>query len=409
VDGGGVRVAVVTESFLPTTSGVTTSVLRVLDHLAERGDEAVVVCPGPAPARYRGFRVHEVPALRCRGFPLGLPHSQLAAVLERADPDVVHVASPWLLGAQALHVARGSGVPSVAVYQTDLAGYARRHALSAAAPAVWAWLRRVHALADVTLAPSRPALADLRAHGVPRTALWPRGVDATAFGPRHRATPAGQALRDRLAGDGRLLVGYVGRLAREKRVQRLAALRDLPGVRLVVAGDGPDRPAVSRALGPGAAMLGHLGGEALATAYAALDVFVHTGTEETFGQAVQEAMASGVAVVAPARGGLLDVVDDGKTGLLYPPEDDAAMRALVGGLAADPGRRARLAESARRAVLPRSWRLRGEELVGWYSWVQRPRPEAAPWRDGTPAGAVARPGGPLEGTSPATGQPATPA
>ena len=66
------------------------------------------------------------------------------------------------------------------------------------------------------------------------------------------------------------------------------------GVRVVVVGDGPSMGSVRRELsGLDAVFLGQLTGEALADAYAALDVFVHTGTEETFGQTSQEAQASG--------------------------------------------------------------------------------------------------------------------
>ena len=369
-DGATVRVAVVTESFLPAANGVTTSVLRVLDHLAARGHEAVVVCPGPAPGAYAGFPVVEVPAFSYRGFRAGVPGPAVARTLEVFAPDVVHVASPFGLGAQALIAAARRRIPTVAVFQTDVAAFARRHGLAGAGPAIWRWLRHVHAHADLTLAPSHATLADLAAHGIARTRWWGRGVDAATYHPRHRSTAAGAALRRRLlegAGDA-VLVGYVGRLAPEKRVERLAAVATLPGTVLVVVGDGPSRPVLDRALaGTGARLLGRLDGEDLARAYGALDVFVHTGTSETFGQTLQEAMASGVPVVAPAAGGPVDIVAEGETGYLYAPEDDAALARAVGVLAADPAMRARMGEAGRRRVLPRSWESLGDALLGHYA------------------------------------------
>jgi phosphatidylinositol alpha 1,6-mannosyltransferase len=286
-------------------------------------------------------------------------------------PDVLHAASPFVLGAQALLVARRQNVPSIAVFQTDVAGFARRHRLSATANAAWRWLRRVHNSADLTLAPSSATLADLEAWGVKPAAHWARGVDTVGFHPRHRTSDAGRALRQRLAGsDGRILVGYVGRLAPEKRVERLVPLAGLPGARLVVVGDGPSRPTLERRLaGTDAALLGRLDGAELAAAYSVLDVFVHTGTTETFGQTLQEAMASCVPVVAPAAGGPLDVVRDGHTGLLFDAEDDAAMVRCVARLVADAGERARMGEAGRRQVLPRSWDVLGDELLGHYEAV----------------------------------------
>ncbi len=377
--GAKLRVAVVTESFLPSLNGVTTSVCRVLEHLRARGHEAAVICPGPAPAAHAGFPVVQVPALRYRQFPVGLPVPALQQTLAGFAPDVVHAASPFVLGAAGLAAARRLGVPTVAVFQTDVAGFARRQrfgpAVSPAASTAWRWIRRIHERADLTLAPSSASLADLGAHGVPRLALWGRGVDAERFTCARRDTSGVRALRAQLAPAGEVLVGYVGRIAPEKRVERLAALQGLDGVRTVVVGDGPSRQAVARAL-PGAAFLGRLDGEHLADAYAALDVFVHTGTEETFGQTLQEAMASGVPVVAPAAGGPLDLLAPGVQGLLYAPEDDADLARCVRRLADDPALRAAMGSAGRAHVLPRSWQALGDELLGHYAAVVAARADA---------------------------------
>jgi len=307
-----VRIAIVTESFLPTLNGVTTSVCRVLDCLRDTGHEAVVVAPHPAPGSYRGFPVRTVTSVPVRQFPVGLPTGEIEDVLARFAPDVVHLASPFVVGARGLAAAQRLNLPTVAVYQTDIAAYARQHgrgpAGRAAATAAWRWIRRLHAQADRTLAPSTAALEDLRAHGIPRTALWGRGVDTSLFHPGWREDAGCRALRRALAPDGQTLLGYVGRLAPEKEVERLAALASLPETRLVVVGEGPSREGVHRTLARAAsghglppAFLGRREGDDLARAYAALDVFVHTGTRETFGQTLQEAAATALPVVAPAR------------------------------------------------------------------------------------------------------------
>lgn len=365
------RVAVVSESFLPTVNGVTTSVLRVLDHLAEHGHEAIVVCPDAgAPAEYAGFRIHQVPSIAYRQFPVGLPSPQVQRILSAFAPDVLHAASPFFLGAQAIAAANRLGVPSVAIYQTDVAGFARRNGLGVTSAIAWKYVRWVHEGADLTLAPSAASEYDLRTAGVSRLGRWGRGVDLERYHPNKRRTPAAAALREQLSPDGETVVGYVGRIAPEKQVERLRSLRGLAGVSLAIVGDGPSRETVERELrGMPVTWLGRRGGEDLAAAYAAFDVFVHTGSEETFGQTVQEAHASGLPVVAPRAGGPIDLVKHGLDGLLFPPSDDRALRAAVSLLVEDGAQRRRMGEAGRRAVLGRSWDVLCGELIGHYERV----------------------------------------
>ncbi|MDX3109133.1 glycosyltransferase family 4 protein [Nonomuraea angiospora] len=361
------RVAIVAESFLPQINGVTNSVCRVLDHLAATGHDAMVVAPAPAPPSYAGFPVHPVRSLALpfyRSVTVGLPGMRLSRTLARFKPDVVHLASPALLGAAGMAAARRLGLPTVAVFQTDLAGFARQYGIRGGDPVIWSWLRRVHRHAARTLAPSTPTLRELAGHGIARLSLWGRGVDLDLFHPRHRS----EELRRRLAPRGEIIVGYAGRLAAEKQPQLLAALADVPGVRLAVVGTGPMERRL-RGLLPGAEFFGLRTGPDLARVLASLDVFVHTGSNETFCQAVQEALASGVPVVAPAVGGPLDLVRPGANGLLYAGGDPSALRAAVAALAADPARRARMARQARESVRGRDWASVCEELVGHYQGV----------------------------------------
>lgn len=353
---GGMRVAVISESFLPTISGVTTSVCKVLDELRRQGHEALVIAPFGAPADYAGFPVHTVPALSYRQFPVGLPNPRVLKLLADFQPDVLHAASPFLLGAQGIAAARRLGVPSVAVFQTDVAGYARRNHLGQATRLAWRFVKWVHDGADLTLVPSEASMAALGRVGVPRLARWTRGVDLAGYHPNHRRHPLAVALRDRLAPNGEVVIGYVGRIAPEKQVERLRALRGVPGISIALVGDGPSTPLVARALaGLPVTWLGRLAGEELAHAYAAFDVFVHAGTEETFGQTLQEAHAAGLPVVAPRAGGPIDLVEHGIDGFLFTPDDDHDLRRHVAALVADGPLRHRMGEAGRRAVLGRSW------------------------------------------------------
>ncbi len=363
------RVAVVSESFLPTLNGVTTSVCKVLEHLASAGHEAIVIAPAAGgPVSYAGFPVHPVPYVAYRQFPVGLPSPLVQKLLGDFRPDIVHAASPFLLGAQAIAAARRAGIPSVAIFQTDVAGYARRNHFGRATGLAWRLVRWVHEGANLTLVPSSASMSDLSAAGVGNLARWGRGVDLTGYHPRNRATPDAARLRQQLAPNGETIIGYVGRIAPEKQLEQLAALRGVPGIRLAIVGGGPALPQVARALrGMPVTYLGVLTGVELATAYASFDAFVHTGTEETFGQTLQEAHASGLPVVAPRAGGPIDLVEHGVDGFLFEPGDTAALRLFVRTLAADPARRMRMGEAGRRAVLGRSWETVCADLMGHYS------------------------------------------
>lgn len=362
------RVAIVSESFLPTVNGVTNSVCKVLDHLQANGHEAIVIVPAAgAPKSYAGFPVHEVPAFAYRQFPVGLPNPMVQKLIADFAPDVVHAASPFLLGAQAIAAGGRLGIPTIAIFQTDVAGYARRNHLGAATRFAWRVVRWIHEGADLTLAPSSASVADLEGAGIQRIERWGRGVDLTTYHPRNRASASVQLLRRRMAPGGETIVGYVGRIAPEKQVERLAGLRGLGGIHLAIVGDGPSMGLLKREFkGMPVSFLGKLTGGELAAAYASFDLFVHTGTEETFGQTIQEAQASGLPVIAPHAGGPIDLVDSGSNGFLYDPTDAAMFRARVALLSRESELRARMGEAGRRAVLGRSWDAICGELVGYY-------------------------------------------
>lgn len=362
------RVAIVAESFLPSVNGVSNSVLRVLDHLRRVGHEVLVIAPDsprgePAAARVLdGVRVHRVPSYmvpKITSLPLAVPRPRILRVLRGFAPHVVHLASPALLGYGGLLAARRLGIPTVAVYQTDVAGFAASYGFPIAARPAWTWTRHLHSHADRTLAPSSSAMDDLRAHGIPRVHYWPRGVDVTGFAPSARD----HDLRRSWSPTGRPIVGYVGRLAPEKHVERLAVLARRDDLQLVIVGDGVERGRL-RSLLPSAVFTGALYGQQLANAYASMDVFVHPGEHETFCQGVQEALASGVPVVAPDRGGPRDLVTPFHTGLLLsvPGFESESSRAVNHLLAERP----RYSQAARQSVLGRSWPAVCEQLVEHY-------------------------------------------
>ncbi|HLU27823.1 MAG TPA: glycosyltransferase family 1 protein [Glycomyces sp.] len=360
------KVALVTESFPPQVNGVARSVARTAEHLLERGHAPVVIAPdpGPGPRPRQPYPVVHVPSLPVpayRGFRAGLATRAVDEALEHHRPDVIHLASPFGYTARAAAYAARTGTPAIAVWQTDLAAYTRAYHLTAFEQLVWRRLRRIHSHAHINLALTHRTAHSLTARGIGGVAVVPHGVDTVRFHPRHRST----ALHDTLAPDGAILVGYVGRLAREKHLHLLRRVSELPRVRLVVVGEGPRRRALERLM-PRAAFPGVLAGEDLSRLYASLDLFVHTGPFETFGQTVQEAHASGVGVVCVDAGGAAELVDPGVDGAHFAPGDEAGLAALVAELAERRPLLRSWGAKGRRKVLDRTWEAEGDALIGYY-------------------------------------------
>lgn len=365
------RVLIVTESFLPSINGVTNSVVQVVKSLRERSADVLIVAPtGPAenPNSFLGFPVIRSYFLPFAEFPVAIPGFFLRGVIEDFGPDVIHVASPFMLGFQALTLANQMGIPTVSIYQTDLAGYAQRYGLKLLKNLGDNLISRIHSLATVNLAPTPLAAKYLTDLGAKNVHLWGRGVELDRFHPNNRFSATRDLLRSEFAGDEDVVIGFVGRLNPEKQVERIAELFNLsPKIKFLVVGDGPEREKLqARFAKYPVTFTGKLTGGALDDAYAAIDIFVHFGIEETFGQTIQEAMASGVPVVAPDAGGPKFLIDSGYNGYLVDPEEPGGYRAAVATLLSDDNQRKRMGEAARRSVLAKSWHSINQHLFEHY-------------------------------------------
>jgi phosphatidylinositol alpha 1,6-mannosyltransferase len=371
------KVAIVTESFLPSINGVTNSVLRVIDTLLQEGHELLVIAPTSEGPSYRGVPVIKSPAVVLSGFPVAIPTPLISAALDRFGPDVIHVAAPFWLGGEAIAYGHRRGIPTVAIYQTDVAGYMKRYGLDFATTIVDAITAGIHKLATLNLAPTQDGVDRLQSLGISRVAVWGRGVDLELFSPGRRTTSAVEELRRAWAPHGERIVGYVGRLAPEKQVGRLIELCGIPGSRIVIVGDGPDRQELEdRFTGYPVIFTGRLSGDDLANAYAAMDVFVHAGTEETFGQTIQEAHASGLPVIAPSIGGQRHLIREGINGYLVDHTRWGAFREKVHALVDDEVLRRTMSREAYLAVAEKSWENNNQALLKHYASVLATRTPA---------------------------------
>lgn len=288
--------------------------------------------------------------------------SVLERSLERFAPDVIHITSPGDLGLAGAIVAHRLGVPLVASWHTNLHEFAarrlerclsalpgrvRRQVCELAEASCWKLNVRFYQLARAVFAPN-PELAQVleRATGKP-VYLMGRGVDTRLFHPGRRTRTSGE-----------FVAGYVGRLTPEKNVRALALVESAleragaENFRLLVVGDGGEAGWLRRNLRR-VELTGVLRGERLAAAYADMDVFVFPSRTDAFGNVVQEALASGVPVVATGVGGPRHIVEHGRTGFLT--EDDDGLAEAVVELARNPLLRRAMSREAARSMQARSW------------------------------------------------------
>ncbi len=369
------RVALICETFLPDVNGVTTTLCRLLEHLQSAGHEALLFAPAGAPESYAGAQVVPLSGMPFPLYPevkFTPPQLGLTMQLRQYQPDVVHLVGPAVMGAMVPYLARNLRLPVVSSYHTDFGEYSRHYGLGFMKGTVNAWLRWIHNRCQVTLCPSTFTLQSLRAEGFRRLKVWGRGVDVQCFSPEQRSDAWREAVGLR---EGETLLLYVGRLANEKRVQLLPdALAGLPNTRLVFVGDGPARADLQRrCAGLPVHFTGYLKGQDLATAYASADAFVFPSDTDTFGQVIQEAMASGLPVVGARSGGTLDLVRAGVTGRLFTPGLASDLRAQLRQIVDDPAGRAAMGQAGRTAAERRSWPTVMDELLIHYQKVSQRR------------------------------------
>ncbi len=364
------RVAIFAESFLPKIDGVSKSAVMVARHLQQTGRDVIIFAPdnnGNTPHFLGPSQVVSVPSLGMPFVPetkIGFPSFFISTHLDDFQPDMIHLFSPAVLSWAGVLFGQNRRLPLIANYQTDFPGYTSRYGMNILAAPVRDNLRAMHNRAHLTLVPSHTIIRQLRTWGFRRLRLWTRGRDIQRFDPS-KGNPEMRARMLNGRPEDSLIVLYVGRLAPEKRLDLLAKVVELPGVALTIVGDGAERQNLERDFGPNAHFMGYLFGDELAQAYASADLFAFTGTNETFGQVVTEAMASGLPALVPNAGGVVDLVLDGMNGYIC-QEDAEDFAAKVVKVRDNPAHRVRMSDLAREFAATLTWEQLMEELENYY-------------------------------------------
>ena len=300
-------------------------------------------------------------------------YGRIAAAMREFQPDIVHCATEFMIGRLGQTAARRAGLPIVTSYHTDFSRYTEAYGAPWLRPSVSGYIARFHGRALRTFTPSDAACADLHALGVPHVEVWGRTVDTRTFMPQRRD----DTLRRALGVERKFLFLHVGRLAAEKGVHWILdafrIVRELlpaGSVHLVIAGGGPEEPALRAAAPPDVSFMGVLDRtKRLPQLYASADAFVFTSLTETLGLVVLEAMSSGLPVVATPAGGVADHLRDGENGLAFGAGAVGEMAHAMVRLVMDPALRQRLALGARHTAEGLSWEGELDRLDASYREV----------------------------------------
>ena len=371
------RIALFSEVYWPMVSGVGVTLLRLTDALRARGHAVrVYTATYPLPQGERDrpevHRSPSIPLFLYRDVQWAFPRLRdVVDDLARFDPDVVHLATEFSLGVVGVKAARQLRLPVIASAHTDYDQYAARYGVPWALRAGWHYLRWFYNQANRVLCPSRIYEEHLHGHGVTHTGLWSRGVDPEVFSPRFRS--AGYRARFG-AGQGDLLVTYIGRLAREKNLDLLLEAWDMiaperGAAQLVLVGQGPLEEEIRRREIPGVHVPGLLHGRELAEAYASADLFAFPSATETFGNSLLEAMGSGLPSLVAAAGGVLEFAEHGENAWLVEPDSAPAIAEGLVRLLHDEALRRRLSRGALSAARERDWNAVYERLIADYRAV----------------------------------------
>jgi glycosyltransferase involved in cell wall biosynthesis len=377
-----IRVALFTEVLKENFDGVTYTLFNIIDRIPKDKFEFLFITPMPPSDNVK----LAFPVVVCRYFPLpfmkgyrvAFPYfdKNLTVALQNFKPDIIHWVAPTFLSRCALRYAQKNKIPIVGIYHTHYPVYGNYYLkyvpflkfLILLIPLI---LRFYYNNTDRVYVPTKPILEDLAAIGIERKrmVIWARGIDMKKFNPRKRDN----AYIDRLCGKGTIRILFVSRLYWVKEIETIVGIykklsKTHPHAKMVITGDGPQRKYMERRM-PNAVFTGKLINDDLERIYASCDIFLFPSITETFGNVNLEALASGLPVVAAAKGGQLGIVREGKTGFLIEPKNADAFCEKLAYLVDNTAVLKRMSKNAVEYARAQKWEVLCRELFKSYEKV----------------------------------------
>lgn len=370
------KVALFTGNYNHIRDGVSLTLNRWVSFLIEKNADVLVF--GPTVENPEVDHVGElsaVPSIKMPGRPeyritTGFPDENMER-LEQFNPDIVHIATPDILGYKALRWAIKADVPIVSSYHTHFTSYLKYYDLGFIEKLGWMYLRWFYKHCEQIYVPTKSMAAELRARNIGRSSeslkIWARGVDTEQFNPSKRDCD----WRNEMGfNDKDIVFTFVSRLVWEKNLKLFASVigklqEKYPGVKSMIVGDGPAREELQE-ITPGTIFTGFLKGDELARAYASSDIFFFPSDTETFGNVTLEAMACGLPCLVADAQGSKSLVDHDENGYLVSVENEAGFLTYAEKLAKDEELRKKLGENSLKKAMNYTWDKINADLLNSY-------------------------------------------
>ncbi|SDZ29850.1 Glycosyltransferase involved in cell wall bisynthesis [Evansella caseinilytica] len=371
------KIALFTDTFVPQVNGVARTLSRLVRYFDSHNIQYKIFAPEYVDDKdVYSEHIHYFTSFRFSPYPecrLAIPNVvKIRQQLQLFSPDLIHIATPFNIGLCGLHYSLKYHVPFVASYHTNFDQYLHHYGLSFMSNWIWQYHHWFYRHCKRIYAPSRPTKRHLEEKGFQDVEIWSRGVDCDLFSPGKNTA----SFREKYNLRKKYLFLYTGRVAPEKDIHVFSQLVErLPSpikeqTQWVVVGDGPALPALKAKHGDSVCFTGYLDGDELAAVYAAADLLIFPSSTETFGNVVLESLASGTPAVVADKGGVIDIVEDQKTGFICKEKDAASfLKAIEEYVSASGAAKNSLQKNCRRYALQHSWNSIFSNLIADYEKV----------------------------------------
>lgn len=371
-----IKVAIFTGNYNHIRDGVSLTLNRLVAFLQKKNVEVLIFAPTiDKPAFEHVGKLIAVPSKKLPGRPeyrvsTGFPEKQ-RLILEEFDPDLIHIATPDILGYKALKWALKNRKPVVSSFHTHFSSYLKYYKIGFLESLLWKYLSWFYNHCEQVYVPSRSMAEILQEYSIrSELRIWERGIDTDLFTPSKRQ----KEWRERMGFEpSDLIISYVSRLVWEKNPELFADVvkklqRHYKDVKALVVGDGPALSGLKELL-PEAVYTGFLKGDELAKSYANSDIFFFPSDTETFGNVTLEAMASGLPCVVADATGSKSLVNHEENGFVIPVQRKDIFFSSLEKLITDNSLRERMGELSHIKSKQYTWDAINDRLLSFYKEV----------------------------------------